>query len=140
MEKDDLIIFCDGGARGNPGPAGIGVLITNSTGEEIGKISQSIGDATNNQAEYKAVISSLKFLISCKIQAKSVLINLDSQLVYHQLLGTYRVKKGHLQNLLLEIKILEQQIKSPIHYRLVPREKNMAADILVNQALDRAGY
>lgn len=150
-----LVIHTDGGARGNPGPAAIGVVIeecdgfSNShdflPGTRIGKTVASfgkrIGETSNNVAEYKGVIEALKEikrLVLCGAVRKGTGMSffLDSTLVTNQLNGLFKVKKAHLRELLLEIRQLEQDLGGIITYKSVPREQNAAADILVNQALD----
>jgi len=135
-ETNELIIHADGGARGNPGPAAIGAVIKNNQNQVLARISQTVGNKTNNEAEYLAVIAVLKQVSDKKLQPQKILLNVDSQLIYHQLSGSYKVKKEHLQKLLWEIRTLENSLNCPIFYKLIPREQNRAADALVNQALD----
>jgi len=134
-----LIIHTDGGARGNPGPAGIGIVIRQrdkETNRPI-EISEFIGEATNNQAEYKAVIAALKW-VQGNIQDKNITIDfyLDSQLVVEQLNGNYKLKNEGLKPLFSEIQnlISEKNIRASFFY--IPREKNREADRLVNKAID----
>ncbi len=132
-------IHTDGGARGNPGPAAIGVVIKGLT--EIKKYSEYIDEATNNEAEYKAVIFALKKLkqLIGKEKAKSeaeVEIHLDSELLTSQLNGEYKIKEKRLQQLFLEVWNLKQDFKS-IVFKYIPREDNRGADKLVNQTLDK---
>jgi len=135
-----LIINTDGGARGNPGPAGIGIVIKTETGEMLQKISQTIGETTNNVAEYTAVIKALEWMRANAtiLQLNNFTINffLDSTLVVNQLNGLFKVKDAKLRELLLKVRILEQEVGGKIYYSSIPREKNMEADALVNQALD----
>ncbi len=137
MEKqNELIIHTDGGARGNPGPAAIGVEIKTIDNKILGQISQTIGEATNNEAEYLAVIAAYKFLLANNINSQKINLYLDSQLIYHQLQGRYKVKSSHLKKLFVETKTLERQLNCSIKYQLVPREQNREADLLVNRAMD----
>ena len=133
MDSNKIIIFTDGGARGNPGPAAIGILIGDKGYREY------IGETTNNVAEYKAVIFALRKVIqiSGKDRAEeSILeINVDSELLYKQMRGEYKVKDAGLQPLFLEIWNLKQDFKE-VNFNLVPREKNTKADKLVNEELD----
>jgi ribonuclease HI len=129
----ELIIHSDGGARGNPGPAGIGVVISDLNGNEIKAVKEYIGEATNNQAEYKALIRGLTEAIS--MQAEKVTCNLDSELVVKQLNGQYKIKEPGLQVLAAEALRLTPKFKQ-IKFQHVRREKNVRADELVNQALD----
>ncbi|MDP2860941.1 MAG: ribonuclease HI family protein [bacterium] len=150
MEKS-LFIFTDGGARGNPGPAAIGVVIKDQDHKVIGQISQTIGHATNNVAEYKAVIAGLRWIIErhkgtkaqrCRgaegTEVWSCRVNffLDSTLVVNQLSGKFKIKNADLKKLALEAKALEKSFGGPVSYTAIPREKNREADFLVNQALD----
>ncbi len=135
-----LIIHTDGGARGNPGPAAIGVVIKSASPEKLViEFSEVIGKATNNQAEYQAVEAALDWLNKLPNLSDYAEINffLDANLIVQQLNGRFKVKDGQLRERLFRIKILEQQLKIPINYSYVPREQNQRADSLVNQALDR---
>lgn len=133
-ETKNLIIYTDGGARGNPGPAGIGIVIC-STGGKCKKFSQYIGRTTNNQAEYRALIFALE-----KAQAlhpEKVVCYLDSELIAKQLNGIYKVKNKDLKPLFEEVKRFVSRFKN-IHFCHVLREKNKQADKLVNRAIDKA--
>ncbi len=134
-----LNIFTDGGARGNPGPSAIGVYIENEKGEEVAAIGKKIGTATNNAAEYKAVIEAFLWIVENKERfPKDMIFNfyLDSLLVCSQIKGLFKVKNADLRTYLFEIRELEAEIKNPIFYTHIPREKNKKADALVNKALD----
>ena len=136
MEKR-ILVFADGGARGNPGPAAIGIVIKDEKGKVLTQFGKSIGETTNNVAEYKAVIEGLRWIVTnIKPQASSVQFFLDSKLIVNQLNGYYKIKNGNLRNLIIEIRKLEQGVGGDISYRLIPRGKNRPADFLVNQALD----
>lgn len=131
-------IYTDGGSRGNPGPAAIGVFIE-SGGKTLAEIGETIGETTNNFAEYSAVLRGLDFLLSSKDLLEStsnISFFMDSQLVSSQIKGTYKVKSSTLAELLLKIREKEAQIRIPIFYKFIPREKNKKADKLVNLALD----
>ncbi len=133
------IVYTDGGARGNPGPAGIGVVIKGPA--EVKKYGEYIGQATNNEAEYRAVIFALKKLkqLIGKEKSKSeaeVEIHLDSELLANQLNGEYKIKEKNLQQLFLEVWNLKQDFKS-VSFKYIPREDNRGADLFVNQALDQ---
>lgn len=130
-----LKIFTDGGARGNPGPAGIGVVIYNAEGKTVFAQGKCIGVATNNVAEYKAVILAMEK--AKELGGTELDFNLDSLLVVEQLKGNYKVKNAELGKLYLKVWSLAQQFKS-VHYKHIYREQNKAADALVNEALDRA--
>lgn len=136
----NIRIHTDGGARGNPGPAAIGVMIKSETGEVLGEISRKIEETTNNVAEYSAVVAALEWVKSNLTiqQCNNVTIKffLDSTLVVNQLNGLFKVKDSNLRMLLLKVRQLEQEVGGVISYTYVPREKNYEADMLVNQALD----
>lgn len=131
-----LTIFTDGGARGNPGPAGVGVVIK-SAGKDIKKIGRYIGETTNNQAEYKAVILALEE--AKKLKAQELDFYLDSELVVKQLNRQYKVKDPDLAPLFLEIWNLSTALKK-ITYTYIPREQNKEADKLVNEAIDNSKF
>lgn len=134
-----VFVNTDGGSRGNPGQAAIGVLIKDETGQKIASISRRIGETTNNVAEYQAVISSLEWIkqnMSSKSNEATYQFLIDSALVVNQLNGLFKIKDSNIRQLVLQIRILEQEIGSKILYKQIPREKNQEADILVNKALD----
>ncbi len=137
----NLLIHTDGGARGNPGPAAIGVVIEAIDGEKGGKpitvatFGKKIGKATNNVAEYQAVVAALTHLRDTP-GIKRIQFVLDSRLVANQLAGTFKVKDATLRSLLFEIRRLEAEIGAAVSYKAVPREQNMRADALVNRAFD----
>jgi ribonuclease HI len=131
--SNKLIIYTDGGARGNPGPAAIGAVV----GEK--KYAEYIGKATNNVAEYKAVIFALKkakHLLGGKADKTEIEIRMDSELVVRQLSGIYRIKEDDLKILFADVHNLEFDFKE-ISFIHIPREKNKEADKLVNEELDR---
>ncbi len=131
-----LIIHTDGGARGNPGPAGIGVVISDGR-NEIAAFGKKIGETTNNIAEYTAVIEALNWLKNNNLEQTEVSFFLDSTLVVNQINGLFKVKQGHLQELLMKVRVLEQEVGGTITYAAVRRELNTRADQMVNEALDR---
>jgi ribonuclease HI len=131
----NLQIYTDGGARGNPGPAGIGVaIIDKATGQTIDTISKYLGETTNNQAEYQAAIAALARAL--ELGAKTVEIVADSELLVRQCRGQYKVKNADLAKRFLELKNLETQLGGRVTYTHVKRELNKAADALANQAMD----
>lgn len=132
MEK--VIIFTDGGARGNPGPAGIGAVIYDEHKKVIAEISEYLGVATNNQAEYKALVYAFRKAVD--LGAKDLDCFLDSELVVKQLKGEYRVKDKDLAKLFLDIHNLSLSFRQ-ITYTHIPREQNKEADRLANEAMDR---
>jgi ribonuclease HI len=131
-----LIIYTDGGARGNPGPAGIGAAIYDEQKHIVAEVSDFLGIATNNQAEYKAVIAALH---KAKILgADEIDFFLDSELVVKQLKREYKVKNKDLAPLFLQIHNLSMSFKK-LTYTHVRREYNKEADRLANEAMDRGG-
>lgn len=129
--------YSDGGARGNPGPAGIGFVVYDAQEQEIVRFKKHIGDATNNQAEYQALLEAIKQVES--LGGQELVSYLDSELVVRQLSGVYKIKEPGLQPLAAEILRHTSKFKK-IHFEHVPREKNKLADQLVNEALDEAGF
>lgn len=137
MEKS-LKINCDGGARGNPGPAACAFVVAGDLQYKCGKY---LGIATNNIAEYQAVIEALAWLIT-KIQdtrykTQEISFFLDSNLVVNQINGLFKVKDAKLRELLLKVRELEAKISQSLTYSYVPREENREADRLVNETLDK---
>ena len=128
-------VFSDGGARGNPGPAAIGVVICNGSGEIVKEHRETIGETTNNVAEYRAVMKGLELAFEQGMEEVEYFV--DSQLVARQLTGQYRITMPHLRDLYLEVKQREKKFRRVL-YQQVPRthEKIKRADKLVNQALD----
>lgn len=132
----NLLIYTDGGARGNPGPAGIGVvLVDKASGDKVEEHSVFLGKTTNNQAEYKAAIFGLERAVA--LGAASVELIADSELLVKQARGEYRVKNADLAKRFLELKNLETRLGGRVQYRHVIREHNKRADALANQAMDR---
>ena len=135
-----LNVFTDGGARGNPRPAAIGVFIRDDRDAEIAGFGKKIGVSTNNVAEYKAVIAGLFWTLENKEKlSEDVKIDffLDSNLVCSQITGLFKIKNSQLRNLLFQVRQMEAEIGIPINYSYVSREKNRQADKYVNLALDR---
>jgi ribonuclease HI len=129
-----LIIFTDGGARGNPGPAGIGAAIYDENKVMVAEISEYLGVTTNNQAEYKALIAAISK--AKELGAKELDCYLDSELVVKQLKREYKVKNKDLAPLFLSIHNLSLNFNK-ISYTHIPRERNSEADRLANEAMDR---
>ncbi|HUS52372.1 MAG TPA: ribonuclease HI family protein [Candidatus Bathyarchaeia archaeon] len=133
-------VFCDGGARGNPGPAAVGFVIKDSAGKVIKKKGKYLGRATNNVAEYQAVVAALAWLsqqVKPDSQPVAYTFFLDSRLVVNQLNGLFKVKKASLRSLVVKIRQLEQAVGGNINYLFIKREKNQEADQLVNLTLDQ---
>ena len=127
-------LFTDGGARGNPGPAGYGVRIEDPNGTLLEEFSDAIGVATNNVAEYRGLIAALEWALEHR--CKDVLIRSDSLLLVQQMLGRYKVKNPGLQALHKEARGLASRI-GRVRFEHVRREANPHADRLANDAMDR---
>jgi len=137
MEK--IIIYTDGGSRGNPGEGAIGVVFSDERGKVLKTFNQAIGIVTNNDAEYQALILALKKAKALfgkdKIKNMTVEIRSDSELLVKQMKGEYKVLEPSMQKLFLEAWNLKVGLKN-IDFIAVPREANKLADRLVNEALD----
>jgi len=140
-----LIVHTDGGARGNPGPAAVGVVIESVIGsplidhgkaKKIIEFGKAIGETTNNVAEYTGGIEALKKMKDLRLKMKEVQFYLDSMLVVNQINGLFKVKDAKLRELLTQVRLLEQEIGGDIRYTSIPRALNSKADALVNKALD----
>ena len=128
-----LILYSDGGARGNPGPGAIGIVIKNTDEKVIKELGKFIGRATNNEAEYKAVIFGLE---ACQEKgATEVSCFIDSLLVVNQLNGDFKVKDKKIKTFWTQVKSLEKKF-AKVTYHHIPREKNYLADKIVNEVLD----
>jgi ribonuclease HI len=128
-----LRLYTDGAARGNPGPAGLGVVIEDDQGLRLRGLCRYIGTATNNQAEYLALLEGLKAIQEWK--PDRVEVYLDSKLVAEQVQGRYRVKNAGLAPLHREASRLMSSF-AEVDVKHVPREKNKGADALANKAID----
>ena len=133
-------MYTDGGSRGNPGPAAFGYVIKDADGNVLKRQGETIGTATNNEAEYQAIIAALKkakqMLGKEKLKRTHIEIRMDSQLAVEQLSGRYKIENEKLQPLFMEIWNLRVELGGNISFMHIPREKNKAADRLVNEALD----
>lgn len=134
MRCKKLKIFTDGGARGNPGPAGIGAVIFDEHENIIGEISEYIGKTTNNQAEYKALIAGLEK--AKNIGAEEIEVFSDSELMVKQLNREYKVKDKNLAPLFMMAHNISLGFEK-IVFKHIRREKNKSADKLVNRAIDK---
>ncbi|MFH1643029.1 MAG: ribonuclease HI family protein [Patescibacteria group bacterium] len=135
-----IIIYTDGGSRGNPGIAGIGVVYKNEKGETIKKYSHLLGDKlTNNEAEYGAVIFALKKFKALfgkeKAKITEIEFRCDSELLVKQLSGEYKVIDEKIQKLFFGVWNLKINFKN-VSFKTISREKNMEADALANEAMD----
>lgn len=128
-----LVIYTDGGARGNPGPAALGVVVGDK------EYSEYLGEMTNNKAEYLALVFALKkakaLLGGKKAGEAEIEVRMDSELIVRQLNGIYKIKEPDLQPLFIEVWNLRLDFKK-VTFHHIPREQNKRADRLVNQALD----
>ncbi len=136
----NIIIYTDGGSRGNPGKAAIGVVFCNEMGQEIKKFGEYLGDGlTNNEAEYQAVIFALKkfkAVFGKKIaEVSDVEVRSDSELLVNQMNGRYKLENEKIQKFFIEIWNLKIDFKS-VKFKAIRREQNKEADRLVNEALD----
>ena len=132
MELNKAIIYVDGASRGNPGPSAIGATIKDEQGKLIARISQGIGRTTNNQAEYRAIITALEKAI--RLGARQIELNADSELAVRQIKGRYRVKNSALKPLHQQVRQLQNQLES-FTINHIPRQQNQEADELANRAL-----
>lgn len=132
-----LTIFCDGGARGNPGLAAAGVVAVDDRGMNVVKIGKFLGMTTNNCAEYQAVLLALNWLITQSFNTRNILFKLDSLLVVKQLMGEYKIRDSKLKDFFLKIKMLEKKFPNKIIYTYIPRTENGEADAVVNHTLDK---
>jgi ribonuclease HI len=136
-----ITLYADGGARGNPGPAGAGAVAFDATGKRLVEVADYLGETTNNVAEYEALLRGLRALRDAfpegYFSTMPVTIRMDSKLVIEQLKGAYRVKHPNLIPRYLEVKNLIARSFPQIGFEYVPRAQNADADTLANQAMDR---
>lgn len=133
-----LIIYTDGAARGNPGLAAYGFTVADEQGRLIIKTGRFIGIATNNVAEYSAVLAALSY-VKKKFRSRAAMeiaVFADSLLVTKQLSGQYKLKNPHLKLLFMQIKQLEPSL-GRVFYNYIPRSQNKLADLMANLAIDR---
>lgn len=130
---EHLVVNIDGASRGNPGRAGIGIVIRDANGNVLKKYKEYIGMKTNNEAEYAALKKALG--LAQAYGKKHVTIYSDSELIVRQRRREYRTRKKHLKTAAKEVEALEQ-IFGEVSYESIPREENREADMLANQAID----
>lgn len=135
LQVDRIKVYTDGASRGNPGPAGIGILIEDSNGKPIRKISEYIGETTNNVAEYTALLRAVNECIN--LNYESVLFLTDSQLVVNQIKKDYRVKNEGLKQYYVKLRMKLLNLKN-WDIKHIPREENTTADSLANKALNNS--
>ncbi len=137
-----ITIYIDGGSRGNPGPSALGVLFLSEKGETLKEYSQFLGEKTNNEAEYEALIFALQKakVLFGKKEAKNLSLEIksDSQLLVEQMSGQYKIKNPNIQKLFLLAWNLKIDFNQVIFLH-IDRERNKEADGLVNEALDSKG-
>jgi len=135
-----FFIHADGGARGNPGPAGAGVIIRDELGNTVASVSKFLGERTNNFAEYEAVILGIdalkKIVPSAQRKKIDIVVKMDSELVVKQMRGEYKVKNKVLKEQQARLASLAEAFKS-VSFTHVPREENSDADTLANEAMDQ---
>lgn len=139
MNRSDfkrLNIFIDGAARGNPGPAGVGIVVTDDSFNNVKSIARFIGNATNNVAEYTALIFGMEE--ARNLGAKELVINTDSELIAKQLGGEYKIKNSALKELYAKVMQILKSF-SEVRVNQIGRENNKGADKLANKAIDAAG-
>ena len=130
-----VVAYIDGGARGNPGPAGYGVRIEGKDGALVEEFAESIGVATNNVAEYRGLIAALEW--AKRHGRRAVLVRSDSLLLVQQMLGNYKVKNAGLHSLHAKARLLANEV-GRVTFEHVGRAHNAHADRLANAAMDRA--
>ncbi|MBC7186513.1 MAG: ribonuclease HI family protein [Calditrichaeota bacterium] len=130
-----MLIYVDGAARGNPGPAGAGAVLMDAIGKVVAQVSAYLGECTNNVAEYKALELALQKAL--EMGARAVRVRTDSALMARQLNGQFRVKNGNLVPLHQRVSALVAQFER-FAIEEVPREANKKADVLANNAIDAA--
>lgn len=128
-----VTIYTDGAARGNPGPAGLGVVVLDERGKILSELARYIGETTNNQAEYHGLLAGLEE--AARLGARGVRVRMDSELVVRQLSGTYRVKSPDLLPLFQRVRTWRARFQS-FEVKHVSREENRRADALANAAID----
>ena len=142
--KSTLKVYCDGGSRGNPGPAAAGYVVKSDDGSIIHSSGKYVGITTNNVAEYQSAYQAIKWIVdhhlkqSLSTDNPSIKLDLfmDSKLVVNQLSGNFKIKQSHLKEQADQIHRLISQNKLIVTYHHIPRQKNQAADAQVNHVLD----
>lgn len=130
-----IIIYTDGGARNNPGPAGAGAVIYDGS-QKVGEVKKFLGNQTNNWAEYEAVALALSEAARLGLSGQRLEMRMDSKLVVEQVLGRWKIKEPTLRPQVKKVRALLQELFPVHHLTHVPREKNTEADALVNAAID----
>ena len=135
----DLNIYTDGGARGNPGISGYGLVIQDQDKKTLYQEAKFLGIKTNNEAEYMGLVAALSWLVDhqSEFNPDAIHIHMDSQLIVRQIQGRYKVKAPNLRPLYQTATSLLNQLNSPYQFKDVRRESNTVADQLANQAMDQ---
>jgi len=136
LKSKKLYLYTDGGSRGNPGPAGIGIIILDGAKKKLKESFKYIGETTNNIAEYSALIQGLEEALA--LNAEEIIVNLDSELIVKQLNGEYKVKDAGMKELFGKALDILKRFSS-FEVRHIDRAKNKEADKLVNKAINLAG-
>ncbi len=138
--KQTLIIYTDGGSRGNPGYAAYGFVVYDENKNLLSEVGKNIGIQTNNVAEYSAILQALKWVelqTTNNLQLKTdIRFFMDSKLACEQLSGRWKIKNENIRGFAYEIKKMENKLGANVTYTHVPREQNKEADRMVNLALD----
>lgn len=135
----ELIIYTDGGSRGNPGPSGAGAVVKDLKGKNAASISAFLGVHTNNWAEYEALILALRATVDSfgSPVPHGVIVRMDSELIVRQMKGEYKVKHPVLKEQYTKVRVLIAESFPQIKFMHIPREENGEADQLANEAMDR---
>ena len=136
LKNKKIILYIDGGSRGNPGPAGIGVVVLDAEEKKIKDLHKYIGEATNNIAEYSALLYGLEE--AATLGADEIVVHMDSELVVKQLHGEYKVKDENIKVIFEKVVSILKKFKS-FEIKHIDRSKNKEADKLVNKAINLAG-
>jgi len=134
---DELHVYVDGAARGNPGPASIGVVVLTRDGKKVASFGEAIGEATNNYAEYTALVHALRLISVFEVERLRVYT--DSELMASQVNGDYRVREKSLRPLYAQVMSMLRRYRE-YEVAHIPREKNSEADLLANRALNESAF
>jgi ribonuclease HI len=132
-----ISVFTDGAARGNPGKAGIGIVIKDDSGAVLAELKKYIGISTNNNAEYTALVHALEYILGAEtLRCSAVVVHTDSELMARQILGEYKVKEPGLKLMHQKVILLLKSAPFSFTIRHIPRSRNAEADALANEAID----
>lgn len=135
----EISVYTDGGSRGNPGPAGYGLVIYDQHQQIIHQNQQYLGIKTNNEAEYSGLLAALTWVVANqdKLNIQKVIFHSDSELLVRQLTGQYKVKSVNIKPLFAQAQVLLSQLQVPVSFHHLYRESNTLADSLANAAMDQ---